>query len=331
MRLSKEERDAAIVNELVDAVSEALHEQEKADRIIGPSMRRMAMAQSHVLLDHTYEDMERWEADRPLAYDAPTLETFVDEFQAIIGQVQRVVSDRIKARLLEILRREVREAYQGALDTTDIVPINLPNNPNETDRAPENGHDLSTSLDIASIGESWPNSRDPNGASSSNGVPTPGEESEEEDSRPPEDRAEHETPPVADGLEGGGVAEATAPSSATAVAVAQRPQDVRRPEQAPPDDEIYEGTVRLNVEPGGGLVQVIRFVDGLRRRREFRLLQMVGARDAGVEIWLGLREPLGLTKMLLEMEGVSWVGVAQDSDGTDSEPLLTVRLLEPVA
>lgn len=93
-------------------------------------------------------------------------------------------------------------------------------------------------------------------------------------------------------------------------------------------DGVYEGTVKLRVEAEEHVRQVIHFVDALRQKSDFRLLQLVGNYKEGVGIWLGLRSPLRLKEVLLQMEGVSQVDAPGWRDLDGSEPMLKVRLAE---
>jgi CheY-like chemotaxis protein len=71
-----------------------------------------------------------------------------------------------------------------------------------------------------------------------------------------------------------------------------------RPAETPPqsgDPGIYEGAVRLVVTTPGPVRNLISFVSELRQNPQFRLLRLVANQDKeGMDIWLGLREPLPL-------------------------------------
>lgn len=95
----------------------------------------------------------------------------------------------------------------------------------------------------------------------------------------------------------------------------------------PAEDEVYEGTVRLNVEANGCIRQVVHFVRELRQKPELRLLRLVGNNREGVDILIGLREPLLLNKMLPQIEGVTIVSTSLGSSESGGERLLNVRLI----
>lgn len=76
---------------------------------------------------------------------------------------------------------------------------------------------------------------------------------------------------------------------------------------------LYEGTVRLQVYPGGSMQRVLRFVDEMGKRPQFRVLRMSGnPQREGAEIDLGLREPLPLLELLWDMGHA-----AEPADGKD--------------
>ena len=95
---------------------------------------------------------------------------------------------------------------------------------------------------------------------------------------------------------------------------------------SPAADEVYEGTVRLVVETDGYAKEVISFVSELRQNPQLRLLRLVASqyRD-GMDIWLGLREPLPLRSILSQIEGVAQV-TTLDEPTDEGEHLLAVSL-----
>jgi len=95
----------------------------------------------------------------------------------------------------------------------------------------------------------------------------------------------------------------------------------------PGDEEMYEGTVKLTVETAGYIRAMIQFVDDLRNNQHFHLLRLTAnQRREGMDIWLRLREPLGLKSTLLQMEGVSKVAATDVIDPDSSERQLIVSL-----
>ena len=94
-----------------------------------------------------------------------------------------------------------------------------------------------------------------------------------------------------------------------------------------PGEVVYEGTVRLTVAAPGRIRQVIRFVDQLCCNPHLRLLKLVGNhRTEGVDIWVGLREPLQLRPLLLGMESADGVETPFGYGPNGSERLVEVRL-----
>jgi len=94
------------------------------------------------------------------------------------------------------------------------------------------------------------------------------------------------------------------------------------------DDEVYEGMVRLRLEASGSSLQVVQFVRELRQRPQFRLLRMAGSHKLGVDIWVELREPLCLKKILPQIEVVSQVSDPPADSPRGEERSINIRLVE---
>ena len=93
------------------------------------------------------------------------------------------------------------------------------------------------------------------------------------------------------------------------------------------ESELYEGTVKLAVDGARDMATVMRFVEQLHRQPQFRLLRLTGKqRSPGVDILLGLREPVSLKLMIHQMDGVSLVTGTPRLDSTECERPLEVRL-----
>jgi DNA-binding response OmpR family regulator len=99
---------------------------------------------------------------------------------------------------------------------------------------------------------------------------------------------------------------------------------------SPVDQSIYEGTVRLVVSTTGPVRNLITFVGELRQNPQFRLLRLVASQDreGGMDIWLGLREPLPLETILMGMPGVVEVTASSGEASEEKERLLRVALHE---
>ena len=98
---------------------------------------------------------------------------------------------------------------------------------------------------------------------------------------------------------------------------------------APPEKEdLYEGTVRLNVRVTGGMGLVVNFVQQIRLRPELRMLRLANKRSGGVDVWVGIREPVSLRSILSEMDAVSEVSPTRGRDLSlgGQDPPLTVLL-----
>ena len=96
-----------------------------------------------------------------------------------------------------------------------------------------------------------------------------------------------------------------------------------------PDDELYEGSVRLMVSSSGPVKDLLNFVGELRQNTQLRLLRLVASqRSESMDIWLGLREPLPLITILEDIPGVSRVAPLSNEDGDDEERRVTVAVGE---
>jgi len=87
---------------------------------------------------------------------------------------------------------------------------------------------------------------------------------------------------------------------------------------------VCSGSVGLEINPGS-VRQMLSFVAELRQDARFRLFRLVGNQSQGMDIRLGLREPLHLQNILLGMQVVSTVEQAS-SDLDGQEPRFVVEL-----
>ena len=98
------------------------------------------------------------------------------------------------------------------------------------------------------------------------------------------------------------------------------------------DEALYEGTVKLIVDAHGRTERMLQFVDELGRNPNFRLLRLVGNyQKKGMDVWLGLREPLHLMTLLRETEGVSLVMGDAEPQPEGDERALQVALVDYTA
>jgi hypothetical protein len=89
------------------------------------------------------------------------------------------------------------------------------------------------------------------------------------------------------------------------------------------EETLYEGTVRLYVNADGNMQRVIRFVDDIGQRPQFRVLRMTGSPQSnGAEIDLGLRESTAFLELLRSM-GHAAEPIGADDGGV---PQINVRL-----
>jgi hypothetical protein len=83
----------------------------------------------------------------------------------------------------------------------------------------------------------------------------------------------------------------------------------------PPDEQLIEGDVRLNVTADGDLRKMFQFVHELRQNSQLRVLRLARGAHQDIAIWLGLREQVPLKRLISEMDCVSEVTVQK---GTNS-------------
>ncbi len=129
-------------------------------------------------------------------------------------------------------------------------------------------------------------------------------------------------PPQTDGTEG---LDAIEPMASEAP---PSPED-STPSRQPTDGDLYEGTVKLSVKVSEGSREVLRFVDELCKKPQVRLLRLVGNQREGLELRVGLREPMYLKSMLQGMTGVYRVSDLPGGGSKAPEPHLEVRFVKP--
>jgi len=108
------------------------------------------------------------------------------------------------------------------------------------------------------------------------------------------------------------------------------PEAAGKPPASAPDvqrsasDRLYEGSVLLDVRAEGKIDSVMSFVRQLRKSPDMRFMRMVN-RPGGVEITLGVRQPIPVKRIIEAIEDVSVVE-ADMSQGTSGESRFLVEL-----
>ena len=235
----------------------------------------------------------------------PWAERVSQELDAVSATLCAAVGEA-RARLLALVQEEIRRGLEQALENARVA-LNVP----------AVGAALNAAKPLSSDGKQVP---------------------EDGSSGPPTEDGQKASLPllwVVEEAANAGGAEATAAESAPSSqpetnGVSAAP--VSTPANAAPGalaDEMLNGTVRLVVEADGSVRRVVRFVDELCQKPQFRLLRLVGSRGkTGVEIWLGLREPVSITRALSQMRNVSRVAASEELDGKDNERCFNVWLTE---
>ncbi len=109
------------------------------------------------------------------------------------------------------------------------------------------------------------------------------------------------------------------------VGVAPMTQVVVAPQET---EDLYKGTVRLNLRAEGDKALVVQFTQRLSEKPEFRVLRLSNNSKGGVDVWLALREPLSLKSMLEAVQGVVDISPTsgRDLSPESSDSPLTVFL-----
>ena len=120
----------------------------------------------------------------------------------------------------------------------------------------------------------------------------------------------------------------TSPQSAMAAVELEEPREISGPpldadekvdqDIQPAGTVLNDATVRLNVEINGCVRQALRLVDELCQKPGIRLIRLVGKNSQGMDLWLGLHQPIDLENALLNMPGVSRVAELP-ADGPEEE------------
>ena len=283
------------VKQPVDAAVSALQGQE-LEGILAPAIQRMVVQCSALLR----QQLERMVKREPLVYSESRVVRIMREFEAVTEDIQDTIASRVKDRLLQLVLQEVRRAFDDALSNAEDSLVDSVWN-RGLHRAPLATEDQARSR-------------------------LRGQGSGEVDGARPDEGTSMEEPPAERAVE---VREA---AESVPVAVQVRPleaDDVSKGDSQPSaEDEVYEGTVRLNVEANICVRRMLGFLGELHQKSQLRLLQLVGDHKKGVDIWLGLKEPLCLKKTLLDIEGVSQVSAPLERSPNGHERLLIVRLKE---
>ena len=244
----------------------------------------------------------------------------VQEFEAATANIESSITKRINSRMMDLVNDEVRRVFDDALSSAESALIGPTRNleiisrrsPISQERAPQPPVveqvpiEHTPSRENHSPNDSENDDDDGGGGGRVNAFWTP-----QDDQGPPPVQPQ----PYKEGPQ----------HQDNDIQVAANQLNVEPAILA--DDEIYEGTVRLNVEANGCIREVVHFVRELRQKPQLRLLRLVGNNREGVDILIGLREPLRLRTMLPQIAGVTIVSTSLGSSESGNERLLNVRLV----
>lgn len=298
MRISQEK-----VGEL-SSVDLNAPQEERLEGLLAPRIQRM-VDQCCALLR---QQLERKVKQQPALYSEARVLPIIRELKEARADIQAAVAERVKRRLLEPIQQELRGVFEDALSHIE-ESLGEQLNSGTDGRLWVKG--IAATLfadgeDASRLSEEKKSALGGNGA------------------RPDGDTV------VGQSLEMRQMVQAEGSSKLEPVASQVRGDSASRGAEVS-EDEVSEGTVRVKVEANPGTGEVLKFLNGLYRKSQLRVLQLVGNHGEEVDIWLRLREPLCLKKVLLEMEGVSQVDASPDAEREGSEPVLTVRLVGDIS
>ena len=249
-----------------------------------------------------YRTMLRQELEREVA-------RVMEEFETAAASIEDTIAERIGAKLPTLIQQEAHSSIRDALSTITVSLVD-PAWPGGMGASPPTSRRASplSGEEILAPGQPQHVADFDLGMNEAELYESPGPE-ETSDFTEPADPGSGSGPP--------------GPTGHT--------DDVGSGEASPesddgPEGDVYEGTVRLRLEANRSSRQVAQFVRELRLRPHVRLMRMAGSHKEGVDIWLGLREPLQLKEVLSQMEGVSQVSESPDSSPNDQDRSLHVRL-----
>lgn len=268
------------------------------------------------------------------------------EIENITSNIQSLIAERVKAQLMELVQREMRRTFAQALGTAAGSPLDsiLGEETGQrlaATRSQVQRHPVEVGPEVELPGKddaAWrmsPRLRVPQHPASAPAfwLVTGPDEKGRPSAGAPQD-GEVQAPGICQAYEAVGVAEKEPEAVAQAVAVLDAALNEAAGDKTPPaspDDEVFEGSVRLNIETTGCIRDVVHFVEELRQKPQFRLLQLMGNQRDSANIMMGLREPVPLKRVLLQMPGVSQVTAPVGCTTGHREHLFTVRLGSNIA
>lgn len=296
--------------------------------ILTPLIER-TLVQCYALLR---QELERKVKREPLLYSPFRVERVMREFRTVTEDIKSTIARRVEARILELVQQEARRVFDYALSEAqdplsdpvwvgqgaqappqDSSPAAL--RPNEPNPGPTTEHPTEHPRKEKPLSPPGPDREGPRLPGRAPPAPSIGQ------------LAASTLPSVAPVKPAPG--NGSGPASAVELLESHPIHPAPQP-QAPAgedgEDEAYEGTVQLNVEGNADIRCLVHFIESLRQKPQLRLMQLVGNYKDGVTIWVGLREPTLLKKMLLDMEHVSRVSVPLGKAPDGSEHLLKVWL-----
>ncbi len=303
MNTQRNGTDSALLPELEGTPFDAIQDGDSVSAVV----HRMVVQSSALLR----MQLEREAFKDPQTYDYARIDPMIREFEAVSVDIRNMISDRVRSRLAAHTRQEIHRVLEEAL--ADCVQ-SLRRRPDSEEAAEALPQDpvMHDPLDRSDAGLHEPMAEAVAAPATVEPQLENVVESVEEVSVPT-DRADEQAPvQLADPPPSAGDAD---------------PGMKLAPISIGSGDELYAGTVKLRMEATSSLREVVRFVDGLRRKPDIRLLQLEGSPRDGVGIRISLRAPLPLRDFLMKMDGVSQVEPAREDQRDGQEAAFNVRLV----
>jgi hypothetical protein len=296
------------------------------EKDIVASRTRKMVAQCSALLR---QRLERKVKQEPEKYDQQYIDRFMRGFQAGAQDVEAAILQRVKSRLFSVIQEEILRVMDDALNDGLGYGYSTEN-------------ESSTKVSFNVVKEKTRQHQEQPPVQHTPVIPiaeeVPAKRLVQEESVEPKAQLQARKPESAVSVVKSQESDVKVMQPSIQAVVAGDPAKEQASEPTPPeeipeekgvvDNEIFEGTVKLRVEPNGSVKQLVYFVEALRRKTDLRLLQLVGNRHERAEIWLGLRAPLPLKQVLMQMEGVLHVESTLSKDMKNGERMLNVQLVE---
>ncbi len=262
--------------------------------------------QCHALLR---QNLERKVKMEPNVYHKERVERILDQFEAVMPDIQEAIAARVLDSISEIIRLEISRVLQDALSDLQDANVEPVSDKGEDEAQPSNNaaslqgpepSRLTTEENVSSTAQTE------RATGLQRQIDRHQEPAAQRTSKPESrltaDKPEHQQ---VDGSSG-------------ASEMARKPDETA-------DDEVFHGDVKVGLESHQSPKHMIRFLNQIEGNSQLRMLRMIG-NNHGATLWLALRQPLRLNKLFSEMDNVSEVRVCRPRGSGGPEQVLEVVL-----